>query len=112
MIKLDGNLSPPFTIKQGVRNGGILSSSHYKSYNYSLQIEVEDRFTGKLIGTTRIPHVTFADYMFLIIEEKTELQPMVYSAELHANREHFTTHLVKIVVQYCNVKQEPLVTFS
>ena len=59
-LYLDG-ISSPFSIKQGVRQGGILSATQYKRYNNSLLIEVEDRFTGKQIGTVRIPHVTVAD---------------------------------------------------
>ena len=67
-----------------------MSASHYKRYNNSLLIDVEDKFTGKQIGTVKIPHVTVADDMCFITEEKSELQPMVYSAELQANREHNT----------------------
>ena len=37
-VKWDGFLSSPFVIKQGVRQGGILSASHYKRYNNPLMI--------------------------------------------------------------------------
>ena len=105
-VKWDGFLSSPFIIRQGMRQGGILSASHYKRYNNSLLIEVEDKLSGKRIGTVKIPHVTVADDMCFITEEKSELQPMVYSAEIQANREHFTIHPVKTVVQSYNTKQE------
>lgn len=73
-VRWDDYLSSPFTIRQGVRQGGILSASHYKRHNNSLLIEVEDRFSGTQIGTISIPHVTVADDRCFVSEEKTELQ--------------------------------------
>ena len=82
-VKWDGYLSSPFTIRQGVRQGGFLSTSHYKRYNNSMLIEVEDRLTGTRIGTVKIiPHVTVADDMCFVTEKRSELQPMLASAEL------------------------------
>ena len=74
-VKWDGFLSSPFTIKQGVRRGGILSASHCKRYNNPLIIDVEDRFTGKKIGTVRIPHTSVADEMCFVTEDRSEVQP-------------------------------------
>lgn len=51
----------PLIIKQGIRQGGILSVSHYKRCNNPLLLEIGDKFTGKKIGTVKIPHVTCAD---------------------------------------------------
>ena len=53
-------------------------------------IKVEDRFTGTRFGTVKIPHVTVADDMCFVTEKRSVLQPMLASAELQANREHFT----------------------
>ena len=109
-VKWDGYLSSPFTIRQGVRQGGILSTSHYKRYNNTMLIGVEDRFTGTRIGTVKIPHVTVvADDMCFVTEKRSELQPVLASAELQANREHFTIHPVKTVIKSYNIKQEPSV---
>ena len=84
-----------FTIKQGVRQGGILSASHYKRYNNRLMIDVEDRFTGKKIGTVRIPHISVADDMCFVTEDRSEVQPTLSTAETYANREHYTIHPTK-----------------
>ena len=48
-------------ISQGVRQGGVPSTSHYKRYNNPLLIEEERRFNGALIDHIKIPHVTVAD---------------------------------------------------
>ena len=108
-VKWDGYLSSPFTIRRDVRQGGILSASHYKRYNNSMLIEEEDRFTGTRIGMVKIPHVTVADDMCFVTEKKNELQPMLASAELQANREHSTIHPVKTAIKSYNTKQEPSV---
>ena len=63
-VKWDWFLSSLFAIKQGVCQGRILSASHYKRYNNPLLIDVEDRFTGKKIGTVRIPYISVADDVF------------------------------------------------
>ena len=82
----------------GVRQGGILSAPHYKRYNNSFLIDVEDRFSGKCIGTVKIPHVTVADDMCFTTEEISEVQPMLSAAELQANGEHYTIHPTKTVI--------------
>ena len=55
-VKWDGYLSSPFIIRQGVRQEGILSAFHYKRYNNSVLIEVEERFTGARIGTYHLQY--------------------------------------------------------
>ena len=49
-VKWEGTLSSPFVIKQGVRQGGVLSMGHYKRYNHPLLIEIENKFTGAKIS--------------------------------------------------------------
>lgn len=105
-VKWDGFLSSPFIIKQGVRQGGVLSASHYKRYNNPLMLEVEDRFSGKQIGVIKIPHVSVADDMCFVTEDKEEAQPMMSSAESYANREHYTIHPTKTVTLQYNLTEE------
>ena len=49
-VKWEGSLSSPFVIKQGVRQGRVLSTGHYKRYNHPLLIEIENKFNGAKIG--------------------------------------------------------------
>ena len=108
-VKWDGFLSSPVSIRQGVRQGGILSAPHYKRYNNSFLIDVEDRFCGKRIGTVSIPHVTVADDMCFITEEEPEIQPIMSATELQANREHYTIHPTKTVILNYNDQLQPSV---
>ena len=65
-IKWNGELSRKFPILQGVRQGGILSAGHYKRYNNPLLLQLESNFTGVIIGTEKVQHITCADDLALI----------------------------------------------
>ena len=108
-IKWDGHLSIPFIIKQGVRQGGILSATHYKRYNNPLLLETEDKFTGKTIGTVIVHHVTCADDLCYMTDSKDELQPMLSTSEGYANREHYTIHPPYVIVP-CHTRDIPSIT--
>ena len=108
-VKWDGFLSSTFTIKPAVHQGGFLSISHYKRYNNTLMIDAEDRFIGKKIGTVRIPHISVADAMCFVTEDRSEVQPMLSTAETYANREQYTIHPTKTVtLQYNQVEECPV----
>ena len=86
-IKWAGDLSHPINIKQGVRQGGVLSTSHYKRYNNPLLLQLEERYIGVKIGSISIPHVTVADDLALLSSMFTEMQVMVWDVEGNAGRE-------------------------
>ena len=85
-MKWEGTLSAPFVIKQGVRQGGVLSTGHYKRYNNPLLIELENKFIGATIGYIRVPHVTVADDLALMSNSTSEMQDMVPTSGTFANR--------------------------
>ena len=41
-VKWAGQLSDPFFIDQGVRQGGVISTGHYKRYNNPLLLHLEE----------------------------------------------------------------------
>ena len=65
-IKWAGELSHPINIRQGVRQGGVLSASHYKRYNNPLLLQLENRYPGMEIGPISLPHITIADDLALL----------------------------------------------
>ena len=95
VVKWEGTLSDPFVIKQGVRQGGVLSNAHYKRYSNPLLIQLENKFTGAKIGCIRIPHATVADDLTLMSHSTKEMQVMVPtsgSSGGFANRSRFMIH--------------------
>ena len=77
-------------------------------------IDVEDRFTGNKIGTVvRIPHISVADDMCFITEDRSEVQPMLSTAETYANRELYTILTTKTVtLQYNQVEECPVTLYG
>ena len=92
---MGGTLSYPFIIKQGVRQGGMLSTGHYKMYNNPLLIELENKFTGATIGYIRVPHVTVADDLTLMGNCTSEMQVMVQTSGTVANKARYVIHPTK-----------------
>ncbi|MEW8546334.1 MAG: reverse transcriptase family protein, partial [Candidatus Thiodiazotropha sp.] len=88
-IKWAGELSHPINIRQGVRQGGVLSTGHYKRYNNPLLLQLESRYSGARIGSISIPHVTVADDIALLAEERSDAQIMVWDADNSACRERY-----------------------
>ena len=80
-IKWAGELSDPINIKQGVRQGGVLSTGHYKRYNNSLLLQLEKGYSGIKIGSISIPHVTVADDLAILAGSKSENQVMVWDID-------------------------------
>ena len=94
-IKWAGEFSDPINIRQGVRQGGVLSTGHYKRYNNPLLLQLEDRYPGVKIGSIRIPHITVADDLAILAENKSDSQVMVWDVEDSSNRERYCVHPAK-----------------
>ena len=71
-VKQAGLMSDPIKLRQGVRQGGVLSTSHYKHYNNTLLQQMEEPFTDVKIGSINIPHITVADDL-AVMSRKTVL---------------------------------------
>ena len=95
-IKWAGGLSYPINIRQGVRQGGVLSTSHYKRYNNPLLLHLEQRYIGAKIRSISIPHVTVADDVAILSLSQSEAQAMVWDVEANAGRERFYVNPSKI----------------
>ena len=69
-IKWAGQLSNHIYIGLGVRQGGVLSTSHYKRYNKPLLLHLEDTYSEVKIGSVIIPNITVADDLAVISKKK------------------------------------------
>ena len=73
MIALRESKWHPSNIDQGVRQGGVLSTGHYKTYR--ILYSFTRRRTTAFIG---VPHVTVADDGALFAQLKIDMQVMVW----------------------------------
>ena len=94
-IKWAGELSHPINIRQEVRQGGVISTGHYKRYKNTFLLQLEDRFTGIKISATGITHVTVADDVALLAEDHPDTQVMVWDADNNVRWKRYCIHPTK-----------------
>ena len=75
-MKWDGNISEPFNVNQGVRQGEILSTDLYKLYINRLLDRLETSGLGLIIGNISVSNTTCADDIALISEIPDEAQTL------------------------------------
>ena len=88
-VKWAGLISDPINIRQGVRQGGVLSTSHYKRYNKPLLLQLEERYTDVKIGSINVPHVTVADDLLVLARKYRDMQVILWDVDDNTNRERY-----------------------
>ena len=78
-VKWNGLLSGKFRVKQGVRQGGILSTDCYKLYKSNALLRVEKSSFGASIGTVFCGAPTCGDDVLLMTDDPDELKLMLES---------------------------------
>ena len=92
-VKWAGLLSDTTDIQQGIRQGGVLSTSHYKRYNNPLLLQLEDHCTE--VGSISIPHVTVVDDLAVFARRSSDMQVMVWDIENNTERERYCVNPTK-----------------
>ncbi|KAK3098774.1 hypothetical protein FSP39_022998 [Pinctada imbricata] len=101
-VKWGGGYSSAFLESQGVRQGGIWSSTAYKMFiNPALDL-YETYHLGFKIGSVRLGSPTCADDELLLSTKYQELRTMVNIQETYANRERYTLSEAKSKVMVFN----------
>ena len=88
-VKWAGLLSDPINLRQGVRQGGVLSTSHYKRYNNPLLLQLEEKYTDVKIGSINVPHVTVADDLAVLARRYFDMQVILWDVGDNTNRERY-----------------------
>ncbi|VDI23993.1 Hypothetical predicted protein [Mytilus galloprovincialis] len=76
-VKWMGDISDSFNIKQGIRQGGILSTHLYKLYVQDLLEELKNNSIGFQLGNIYIGAPTCADDIALLSSDSSEMQLML-----------------------------------
>ncbi|VDI02365.1 Hypothetical predicted protein [Mytilus galloprovincialis] len=91
-IKWNSHLSKQFSIKQGVRQGGVLSTHLYKLYINELPEELERRGLGLNIGLDYCGSPLCADDIVLMTTDETEIQAMLNIAYKFSCQHRYNIH--------------------
>ena len=98
MIRWCGQMSKPFLIEQGVRQGGVLSTGLYKVYVDPCLDRVTNLMIGGIVGEIPCPIPTCADDMTELSDSKEELQTLVDEGDDRSTLERYLLQPVKSVV--------------
>jgi hypothetical protein len=88
-VKWEGQISRGFEEKQGVRQGGVWSSTAYKVFINSLFKIYEENKIGCHIGSIFCGVPTVADDVTLIANDPHDLQTMLNIQMDHANKHRY-----------------------
>jgi hypothetical protein len=103
-VKWNGHMSEPFTIQQGVRQGGILSADQYKRYNNNLLDILESSVVGGRIGAVSCPSPTCADDVALLASSPHDLQVLINIAYAYSCQERYELQPVKSMILPINTQ--------
>ena len=102
----NGVLSDEYQVKQGVKQGGILSTGLYKLYVDGLLHCLKAKHLGACIGDAYLGVVAAADDILLMAHKREDLQAMLYEAALYASRHRYVLHPVKSITAVFNPKKQ------
>ena len=108
VVKWEGHLSPEFTIEQGVRQGGILSTEEYKRYVNDLLDRLETLGCGARIGDIKCVAPTCADDVALLANTSEDLQAILDQCYIYSQNERYQLQPVKSMVLIYNSSRIPL----
>ena len=107
-VKWDGNISEPFNVNQGVRQGGILSTDLYKLYINPLLDRLETSGLGLKIGNISVSNTACADDIALISEIPDEAQTLVNMATDFAFMEGYQLQTTESVAMNVSSKKNQI----
>ena len=105
-VRWAGLLSDPINLRQGVRQGGVLSTSHSKIYNNPLLLQLEERYTEVKIGSINVPHVTVADDLAVLARRYSDMQVILWDVGDNTNRERYCVNPSKCSCLCYNVQKK------
>ena len=113
-VKWGPNISSSFPIKQGVRQGGILSTTHYKLFNNGLLYTMDESGTGASIGCFKCGAPTCADDVAVLGNKVFHVRCMVEIVRGYYCLENYTIHPQKSeeVVLNCEKDSQSKVEFK
>ena len=94
-VRWQGASSEEYTVSQGVRQGGVLSTTLYKYYINDLLHQLEDADLGVKLGTTYMGCPTCADDVVFASENTEEMQVMLNICSDYANKHRYKINPTK-----------------
>ena len=105
VIRWQGESSKEYEVKQGIRQGGILSTILYKQFIDDLLYNMERMDLGFHIGTSYMGAPTCCDDILLVAYNGEELQAMLNCCNDYANRHRYSINPSKSTITTCSSRK-------
>ena len=96
-VKWCSNISSPFTVRNGVRQGGVLSPYLYNVFIDDLSTKLTDSLTGCYMNSCFINHLFYADDSVLMAPSPAALQRLINICEDFAKENELVYNSSKTV---------------
>jgi len=100
-VRWCSSISRSFPVKQGVRQGAVLSPLLYAVFTSDLLFELEQSSLGAFIGSIYCGAPTYADDMTLVSHSPTELQDMLDIVTSYARTWEYSINSTKSQIVIC-----------
>ena len=97
-VRWGGQFSREYGVHQGVRQGGVMSTSLYKLFINQLLLNLEYSGSGLHLGPIFIGSPTCADDQLLLADNSVDLQVMITACNDYAVNHQYTLHPEKSTV--------------
>ena len=96
-VRWDSHLSKPFSVTNGVRQGGILLPLLFNVYTYDLSLELNSLHVGCCINYVKLNHLMYADDIVLFAPSLKGLQRLVNVCNDYGSSHSITFNKTKTV---------------
>ena len=110
-VRWGNALSTPFTVGNGVRQGGLLSPAFFNLYMDDLSVQLNKCRTGCMIGNTLVNHFMYADDLAIISPSSAGFQLLLNICTEYGVQNDVKYNAKKSVVMICRTKKEQALSF-
>lgn len=110
-VKWGNSLSSPFSVGNGVRQGGLLSPALFNLYMDSLSKQLGKCKTGCLIGNTLLNHLMYADDLAIMSPSTVGFQQLLDICSEYGVEFDVKYNAKKSVVLICRTKEDQKLHF-
>ena len=111
MVKWGSCLSSPFSVGNGVRQGGLLSPALFNLYMDALSRQLAECRTGCMIGNSLINHFMYADDLALVSPSSAGFQHLLNICSEYGVKFDVKYNAKKSVVMICRTKEDRELNF-
>ena len=109
-VKWGNTLSAPFTVSNGVRQGGLLSPALFNLYMDNLSVQLSKCRTGCLMGNTIVNHFMYADDLAIISPSSAGFQQLLNICTEYGVMFDVMYNAKKSTVMICRTKEDKALT--